>query len=964
MISQEIKQSLHTGFIDQTSESLEHYRPKLIINNHLIGQKVSTSLIHELRTCDEFLFSVAFITYGGLMSLMTTLEELEKKGIKGKIIASQYLNFTEPKALEKLLSFKNIDLRMIVDQAHHAKGYIFKKKDHYNLIVGSSNLTQKAISVNQEWNVKLSSTEEGSFVVQTLAEFDKAFECGMVITKEWIENYEQIYSEARKSHKKAQKEIIELRTGTNAIINPNKMQLLALEGLENIRAKGERKGLLISATGTGKTYLACFDIAKIKPNRVLFLAHREQILDQAINSFFKVLGKDIEHGKICSGNRDIHKKFVFSTMQTLAKTEILENIDPEHFDYIVIDESHKIGSKSYQKILAHFEPKFLLGMTATPERTDDYNICEDFNYNIAHEIRLNQAMAEDMLCPFHYFGITEILIDGKQLDDNSQFLNLIRDERIDYIIDRINFYSYQGKYIKGLVFCSKNDEAMILSKSFNKRGYKTLALSGKNTQKERNAAIERLESEDELNRLDYIFTVDIFNEGVDIPSVNQIVMLRPTQSAIIFVQQLGRGLRKHDGKDYVVVLDFIGNYQNNFMIPIALSGDRSFNKDNMRKFIAQGNRIIPGCASINFDEVARNRIYEAIDSANFRDLKFIKEHYQNLKYRIGRIPTLMDFENYEALDIGLIFGHNKIRSYYKFLLKNEKTYNIRLSEIMEKYIEFVSYKLALGKRPHELIIIKGILEGEKDLKGYMKKELLTFGINVYDKTYINVGNVLSQEFATGSSKKTYENYPIIDLEFRPHKRFLEQLRDKTFKIMIEEIIELGLYRNRKYYGENYKETSFELYQKYSYEDVCRLLEWEKNVVSLNIGGYKYDEKTKTYPVFINYHKAENISDSIKYEDRFISPSKLIAVSKAKRTTESKDIKTAYSAKEKNINMELFVRKNKDDKISKEFYYLGRINTIGNPKQFKMKNTNHDAVEITYALEDSVREDLFGYLIGD
>ena len=961
MIADYIKQSLNTGFIDYREHSLEHYRPKLIINDHKMGQKVSTSLIHELKTCDEFMFSVAFITYGGLMALMNTLEELETRGIKGKIIASQYLNFTEPKALEKLLSFKNIELRMVVDQAHHAKGYIFKKKDHYNMIVGSSNLTQKAISVNQEWNVKLSSADKGSFIVETLSEFNKVFNSGIEVTAKWIKNYEQIYNKIRKSQHKVNKEIIELKIGENQIINPNKMQLKALEGLESIRNRGENKGLLISATGTGKTFLACFDIAKVNPNRVLFLAHREQILDQSIESFKKVLGRDIDCGKVCAKLRELDKKYVFSTIQTLSKDENLKKITKDYFDYIVIDESHKVGAKSYQKILSYLEPKFLLGMTATPERTDDYNICEDFNYNIAYEIRLKQAMEEDMLCPFHYFGITEIMVDGNQIDEKSNFLRLTSKERIEHIIDRIKFYGHQGRNTKGLIFCSNNKEADTLSEEFNKRGYKTISLCGKNSQSERAEAINRLESDDDLVRLDYIFTVDIFNEGVDIPSINQIVMLRPTQSAIVFVQQLGRGLRKIAGKEYVVVLDFIGNYQNNFMIPIALSGDRSFNKDNIRKFISEGNRIIPGCASINFDEIARKKVYEALDSANFKKIKFIKEHYQNLKYRLGRIPSLMDFEKYEAMDIGLIFGHEKIRSYHEFLKKNEKDYLIKLNYDEEKYIEFISYKIALGKRPHELIVLKGILKDIENLKIYLNSELNKLGIKSDNKTYKNVLNVLNQEFATGSSKKTYKECKILDKNFCVSEKFKNYLKDNIFYKMVYDLVELGLYRNKKYYGDNYLNTSFQLYQKYSYEDVCRLLEWEKNIVSLNIGGYKFDSKTNTFPIFINYNKSEEISDSIKYEDKFLSTSTIRAISKAKRTLESKDIKIAYSAKKNNTRMELFVRKNKDDKGSKEFYYLGRINTTGEPKQIKIAKTNFDAVEINYKLNNPLRDDLYGYL---
>lgn len=228
----------------------------------------------------------------------------------------------------------------------------------------------------------------------------------------------------------------------------------------------------------------------------------------------------------------------------MSKDEILQSFDKNEFDYIIIDEVHKAGANSYQKIVNYFNPKFLLGMTATPERSDDFDIFKMFNYNIAYEIRLQQALEEDLLCPFHYFGVSDVTIDGIELDDKIEFKYLVAEERVKHIIDKINFYGYCGERVKGLIFCSDKKEAKELSDIFNTKGYKTVALTGESLQEEREKAIERLEQDETLNSLDYIFTVDIFNEGVDIPSVNQVVMLRPTKSSIIFVQQLGRGLRK------------------------------------------------------------------------------------------------------------------------------------------------------------------------------------------------------------------------------------------------------------------------------------------------------------------------------------------------------------------------------------------------------------------------------------
>lgn len=630
------------------------------------------------------------------------------------------------------------------------------------------------------------------------------------------------------------------------------------------------------------------------------------------------------------------------------------------------DESHRVGARTYQDILNHFKPAFLLGMTATPERSDQHNICNDFDYNIAYEIRLQEALKEEMLCPFHYFGITEIAVDGQVIDDTTEFNHLIKDERVRNMIEQINFYGHDGRRVKGLVFCSRNEEAKELSKRFNLLGYRTLALSGEDKEEDREAAIKRLELNEDESCLDYIFTVDIFNEGIDIPSINQVIMLRPTQSAIIFVQQLGRGLRKVPNKEFVIILDFIGNYKNNFMIPMALSDDRSFNKDTIRRYVSEGSRVIPGSSTINFDAVARKRIFESIDTVNFNSVEYIKESYKNLKYRLGRIPMLMDFEEHDSMDMARIFENASLGSYHQFLVKYEEDYQIELEADEVKFIELISKKFAIGKRVHELLVLRGLVEGEEQIFAYLKKQLDDeYQIEFKDKTRINIINILTNQFLSGAGKNTYNACIFItksgdDYSISP--QFNRMLEKPEFRKMVIELIDFGLYRNQTYYGERYKNTSFQLYQKYAYEDVCRLLEWEKNEVPLNIGGYKYDEKTKTYPVFINYDKGDDIDHSINYEDRFVSTSSLIALSKSKRTKESNDIVTSYRAQELGVDIELFVRKNKDDKISKEFYYLGRVNTVGEPNPIKMKVTGHDAVEINYHLETAVREDIYDYLV--
>ena len=635
----------------------------------------------------------------------------------------------------------------------------------------------------------------------------------------------------------------------------------------------------------------------------------------------------------------------------------------------------------------HFTPKLWLGMTATPDKRDDNvegrNVYEIFNYQIAYEIRLQKAMEENLLCPFHYFGITDLSMIGDE-EAARDFNMLTSDERVRHIVDQADYYGYSGDKVKGLIFCSNIKETEELSAKFNQiinpatgKNFRTVALNGSASEQERQDAFERLamnedESSEDRQPLDYIFSVEILNEGVDIVEVNQVIMLRPTQSPIVFIQQLGRGLRKASGKEYVVILDFIGNYNNNFMIPIALSGDRTYNKDNIRRYVMEGGRVIPGASTVHFDEISRKRIFASVDNANFSDIKLIKENYNNLKNKLGRIPALRDFDDYGEMDVIRIFDNNSLGSYYKFLVKYEKEYTIRLSEDEEKVIEFVSKKLASGKRIQELQLLKRILVYTRGISKIglfagLENDLKSYGKVMSKDQQENIIHVMTNEFPAGSGKKTYAKCVFIekdDSDYKPAKSFAEMLANNDFYNILKELVDFGISRYKRDYSKTYGQTDLVLYQKYTYEDVCRLLNWEQNEVPLNIGGYKFDKKTKTFPVFINYDKAENISDTTRYEDHFVPGfrDRLIAISKSGRSMQSEDVQNFLKAKERGIQVELFVRKNKDDKISKEFYYLGHMTASGNAKEFTMANTEKTAVEIEWILDVPVREDIYEYIV--
>ena len=613
----ELNKALHTSFIDKSFPSNKDLRPKLFFNDYKRRMNLAFEITKRLKECDYFEFSVAFISESGLAVLKQILLNLKEKGVKGRIITSTYLGFNAPKMFKQLLSFSNIEVR-IFEQEHcgfHPKGFIFHTGDHRDIIVGSSNLTQTALESNQEWDLFFTSHENGELASQVSNEFDIQWELSTPLTNEWIESYKETYV----------KPVRPASVQSPKTIKPNKMQEEALKSLKNLRDNNKDKALLISATGTGKTFLSAFDVRRFKPKRLLFVVHRRNIAEAALRSF-KYLIPNVSMGIFSGNTKETDSDFIFSTVQTIHKKEYREMFERDAFDYIIIDEVHRAGAQSYQDIVDYFKPKFLLGMSATPERSDDFDIYEMFDHNIAYEIRLIQAMEYNLLCPFHYYGITDMTIDGIEIDDKSEFNILTSELRVDYIIEKINEYGYSGDHIHGLIFCSRKDECEKLSQLFNLRGYKTIALTGDSSEDMRQKAIDSLESNDE-NSLDYIFTVDIFNEGIDIPKVNQVVMLRPTESAIVFVQQLGRGLRKNDSKEYVVIIDFIANYEKNFLIPVALSGQTNYNKDSLRQFVCEGSLMTPGASTIQFDQITEKRIYQSIDAANFTQVRLIKDSY-------------------------------------------------------------------------------------------------------------------------------------------------------------------------------------------------------------------------------------------------------------------------------------------------------------------------------------------------
>lgn len=931
--------------------------------------------------CDQFQISVAFITMGGITPLLQTLKELEKRQIPGQILTTNYLNFSEPRALKKLEELSNITLKMYdvdrADQGFHTKGYIFKKEEIYRIIIGSSNITSAALTKNKEWNTKIVSTEQGEIAQEIVKEFYQLWDSKYALFyDDFYENYKQKYEIIKKQREIAKRD--EISSTEKYKLEPNSMQVGFITNLRRIVDAGENRALLISATGTGKTYASAFAMRELGFKRVLFLVHRSTLAKQALTSFRKVFEDKKSMGIVGAGYSDYDADYIFAMVETLHKEDNLRKFAPEEFDCIVLDEAHHSPANTYQKVMEYFKPKLFLGMTSTPDKRDDgeasKNVYELFHYQIAYEIRLQQAMEEDLLCPFHYFGISDIsVVTDEQMKarniSEEDFGKLTSDERVRHVIEQAKYYGYSGERVKGLIFCSRNRECEELSAKFNALGYRTIALSGDNKDKEREKAFERLamneeDATDEMQPLDYIFSVDILNEGVDIVEVNQVIMLRPTQSPIVFIQQLGRGLRKAENKEYVVILDFIGNYNNNFMIPVALSGDRTYNADTIRKYVISGNNTIPGASTVHFDEIAKEKIFNSIDKIKgMRSI--IKESYISLKNRIGRTPLLFDF--YEQGEIDPLVIIREYKTYWQFLEAVEKgKYFSKLTDHEKLILDYLSKTILSGVRPSELFILQKLLTKKTFSVNEVQKELKRLlDYNITDLEMRESVKILQGCFT--SKDEEYQKYKTIEIMDYDEKQgvrcfasYANCLLDNEFNTQVKDIINVGLARYRdKYAHGKVEQTPFVLYEKYSRRDVSLLMNCGKDMSSTMYGMSRIGDDVF---IFITYHKEEaeegkNYADGKPdYADAFEDNLIFKWDSQIGKDNSSPYMQKVLTAPRKHLLV-------KKSDAESSFYYMGQFDIIESVDSQKEDNSGKmkPIAKVTMKMHHPVREDLLRYL---
>lgn len=723
-------------------------------------------LIQSLKKADSVDIIVSFLMESGVKMLLEELDNALKRGAKIRILTGNYLGITQPSALyllKKKLGSR-VDMRFYneKERSFHPKSYIFHYERYSDIYIGSSNISRSALTSGIEWNYRFSSVSDPKNYEKFYQVFEDLFEHhSIIIDNEELKRYSQNWHRPavakdleryEYSHQNEENESED--TKVRLLYEPRGAQIEALCALEDTRAEGAKRALVQAATGVGKTYLAAFDSKSYE--RVLFVAHREEILKQAAASFRNVRNSE-DYGFFTGEEKSTDKSVIFASVATLGRSEYLSEkyFAPDYFQYLVIDEFHHAVNEQYQRIVKYFKPQFLLGLTATPERMDGRNIYELCDYNVPYEISLKDAINKGMLVPFHYYGIYD--------DTDYSGLHLIRgryDEKelnetyIGNVHRHDLIYKYYCKYgsKKALGFCCSRAHAEEMAKEFCERGIPSVAVYSNTNgtySEERGKAIEKLKS----GEIRVIFSVDMFNEGVDITSVDMVMFLRPTESPIVFLQQLGRGLRRSKGKEYLNVLDFIGNYEKAGRVRFLLTG-RTLGKNEY--YNPADRSAFPDDCLIDFDMKLID-LFSEMDKKHLKVRDQIRNEYYRVKEFLGRIPSRMDLFTYMDDDIYRVaITHSKDNPFKRYL-----DFRKELGELTEE--ENLLYS-GIGR---EFI---NLIENTNMSKVYKMPVLMAFYNHGNIRSQVSEENLLDswkEFFSTGTNWKdldtgiTYEKYCSI-----------------------------------------------------------------------------------------------------------------------------------------------------------------------------------------------------------
>lgn len=854
------------------------------------------------KKCNSFTLSVSFIKKAGLVLFQREIEEALERGAKGRIITSTYQNFTDIASLKDFLAWQNkydnfechLDMNCFGENGFHSKGYLFEYDDSIEIIVGSSNITRFALLKNIEWNISLISKNNIESYDEAIKNFEYLWDRTFKLSEDVIKQYNFVLDYA------IEKWDMDYINPLTQNIVPNSMQRKALKELTRYRDTGVKRALIISATGSGKTYLAAFDARNFDAKRVLFVVHRETILKDAQQTFMNVFGAEKTCGLYTGNSKDLDCDFVFASSNMLARH--LTEFDKNEFDYICYDEVHHIVAECGKKILNYFNPEFLLGLTATPERMDNQDIFELFEQNVPFELRLRDAINNDLVVPFHYYGIRDDLINYGEDDKNKVSKNIAESDNIDFIVKEIEKHRLPNEKLKAVAFCTNIAHCSLMANELVMRGYSTVALTGENNTGERIKAFNDLQ--DETNDLEIICTVDILNEGVDIPAINTVLFLRPTESSTIFLQQLGRGLRKYQNKQYLTVLDFIGNdYSRSVQIALALGtlGKTTYTEKAYLKNLIESDYKtlnIPG-VEIHIDELSKKEIVKFIDQENFNKKSFLKKDYENFKKYLNKdsIPTHMDYlESEIAPDLNRFIkskiGGKRIRSYYEFLtMIGEENLPIFTEEEI-KLIDSIEELLPIVRLDEFLIINYLLHHNEINID-----KIVGYNSRVTNETLNNAIQFLTNKEVLVNNQLSVDNISNI-------------------KDYLEDLINYGINRYEIEFGDF--EGKYKLYANYSKEQTMTSIN-RKYTMDILLKGTYFDTETGDTYVYVGLKKDKAKQERTNYKDKFISPSIFQWESENNVT-----IDNSIGLKLNNTkNIYVFVRKMDDeDNIILPFTYFG------------------------------------------
>ena len=935
----------------------------LIINEKTKFKNFFIYLKNELLNCKKFYFIVSFIRYSGLQILLSVLDELEKKGIKGEIITSVYLNITDSKSLRKLLSYKNIKVKIYNNssESFHTKAYLFEKNKYHTCIIGSSNISQSALYSAEEWNVKLTESSFFQIYKKSISQFknlwnsDKAIE----LSEDFIFEYENY-----KNNLKLQKtfDYIKIKNNKN-YFEPNTMQKELLEKLKNTRKLGNKKGLVVAATGTGKTYLAAMDIKNFfekKEKKFLFLAHREELLENAILVCKKIM-KITENkiGRIFGGKKEIEKKIVFATVQSLQDNYL--EFSKNYFDYIVIDEFHHSSAKSYTKIINYFNPKFLLGLTATPERMDGKDILELCDYNLVGEMGLKRAMEQDLIAPFHYFGINDETFDYEKIpykngkyQEDILVKNLSNNKRVNYIIENIKKIGFDGEKMSCIAFCENINHANFMNENFNENGYISEILTSRTSKFEREKILKNFKNK----KIEILCVVDILNEGIDIPNINLLLFLRPTFSSTIFTQQIGRGLRKCENKDFVTIIDFIGNHKKDYIIAKFFYEEMLNNKnilyskkEKLIKEIKANFENVPMASYVELDRICQKRIIDKIEKINFSSKMMLKEAYDNFKNEIGKkdeeILEILDFNKNIELFIELSSKYGSFYTAQKNLESNS------IDELNFLNIEFLLYlekKLTLVEPFTYLIMdlfldekIKNITEND-----ILKKYKNYFNILEFKKTYLIkriLKELVEDEILDFESNSEFKNKKIYKISKKYKDNFFE---DKNFLKRLRQLVILGLSEFKNNNISQFNENILINYKEYKRIELQILLDSKVPKGSWRAG---YANTDKDICLFATIDKTHILQENLKYDNSLFADDIIQWISQPKTAHTSSVGKMFINHKNLGYNVHIFIRKFAfmDGNKTNPFIYLGKADYY--------KSSGDKPMRILWKLEKKIPQEL-------